>query len=76
MNSFGAYVASEATTSVPLDLTEAGTSATTAALALFDPAVVVVVAVEVELELLLLPQPANARTASAGTPILAISLLI
>ncbi len=74
MNSFGAYVASEATISVPFDLIADGTVATIAAFALFAADVVAVVAVE--LELLLLPQPARARTASTGTPILAASLLM
>jgi hypothetical protein len=71
MNSFGAYVASEATVSVPLDLIAAGTRAATSVFALLDVELVVVVEL-----LLLLPQPAIAATVSAGTPIAASSFLI
>ena len=80
MNSFGAYCASVATISVPLDLIAAGTCATTAGSAeVATTTAVVVVGVEtvVLLELLLLlPQPASASRASAGTPMRATSLLI
>jgi hypothetical protein len=61
---------------VPFDLIAAGTCAAIEESIVF--AVVAVVAGGVELELLLelLPQPASARSASAGTPIRARSLLI
>src|SRR5437879_584928 len=63
MNSSGAYSASLATISVPLDLIFAGTCA---AIAAFSLAALVVAAVE-EL-FLLLPQPAIAAIASSATP--------
>ena len=66
-NSFGAYWASVPTTSVPLDLTAAGTFAAIAATVPVPAAVVVGVVDDVVLELLL-PHPAIARTASTGAP--------
>ncbi len=75
MNSLGAYCASVATVSVPFDLIAAGTCAAIVAVGLRRRRGRRVVAVELVL-LLLLPQPASARTASAGTPMRATSLLI
>jgi hypothetical protein len=74
MNSFGAYVASAATVSVPLDLIAAGTLAATAGSAAADelePAAEDVPALELEEpepddELLLLPHPATAATHNTG----------
>jgi hypothetical protein len=74
MNSLGAYCASVATISLPFALIAAGTWAAIVASRLLG-AVVVVVAVE-PVPLPLLPQPASTRTASAGIPTRATSLLI
>jgi hypothetical protein len=58
MYSFGAYVASEATVSVPFDLIAAGTKAATLAVAA-GVALVLATLDELLLLLLLLPQPAT-----------------
>ena len=75
MNSLGAYCASVATFSVPLDFIAAGTCEATVALSADDGVLTTVTEVELVL-LLLLPQPANARIVSAGTPIAATSFLM
>src|SRR5438309_1088734 len=72
MNSFGAYSASLATVSVPLDLIAAGTCAAIEALTL---GVGVAAVVEV-LDFLLLPQPATSARASTAPEISATSLRI
>src|SRR5580704_3764817 len=77
MNSFGAYWASVATSSVPFVFIAAGTSAATVAFSAADVDVVAVGVDAVELVLvLLLPQPASTSTVSTGMPMRAISLLI
>jgi len=71
----GAYWASEATVSVPLDLIADGTWPAIVASIVLVPGLTLDAVEEVVL-LLLLPQPANARIASAGMPTRARSLLI
>src|SRR5436190_7240728 len=74
MNSFGAYSASLATVSVPLDLIGPGTCAAIEALTL--GVGVATVAVLAVLELLLLPQPVSSARASMAPEISATSLRI
>src|SRR5579871_778970 len=75
-NSLGAYWASVPTTSVPLDLIDAGTLAAIAATVPVPLLVVVVGVLEFVVVELLLPHPAIARTASTGTPMRARKLII
>src|SRR3954470_17077529 len=74
MNSLGAYSASLATVSVPLDLIGPGTCAAIEALTL--GVGVATVAVLAVLELLLLPQPVSRARASMAPEISATSLRI
>ena len=75
MNSFGAYVASAATVSVPFDLIAAGTSAAIDAFAPLVDAVVVELLLLL-LVLLLLPHPASATMTSTGAAIARTDFLI